>query len=124
MLRGELKFTFKQGMSAVEAVYILGEMIKSREKERGWLREGVLDVTKAYDRVVREVLWNQLKEAGCVCKVLALIQLLDENDEGNHKLGGIKGRARGWVGIENSNRGVMNHCIISNIVRRHWRGWW
>ena len=41
------------------------------------------DVIKAYDKVVREVLWDQVMEAGYEDKMLRLIQRMYNENEGS-----------------------------------------
>ena len=48
----------------MKTVYILGEILEVGIREAKQYRWAVLDIIKAYNRVVREVLWDQMREIG------------------------------------------------------------
>ena len=90
----------------MEAAYILGEIIGAGVREGKEYRLAFLDIRKAYDRVVREVLWEQMKEAGYGSKMLRLIQRMYDENEGSFRLGGgLKGRD--WGGVKGWGRGAL-----------------
>ena len=94
----------------MEAVYILGEIISAGIREGKEYRLAFLDIRKAYDRVMREVLWEQMKEAGYGGKMLRLIQRMYDENEGSFRLGGIKGRRLG------RSKGLRQGCVISPFL--------
>ena len=63
-VHSDLQFAFREGRSAIEAVYFLCEIIEIGIREGCDYKLGFLDIRKAYDRVLRDVLWDQLREAG------------------------------------------------------------
>ena len=79
----------------MEAVYILWEIIGAGVREGKEYRLAFLDMRKAYDRVVREVLWEQMKEAEYGGKMLRLIQRMYDENEGSFRLGGGGGGIKG-----------------------------
>ena len=109
-LHSDLQFAFREGRSAMEAVYILGEIIGTGIREGKEYRLAFLDIRNAYDRVVREVLWEQMKEAGYGGKMLRLIQRMYDENEGSFRLGGVKGRRLG------RSKGLRQGCVISPFL--------
>ena len=102
---------------------IFWEKLLRSGEEKGVIVSFFLDIRKAYDRVLRDVLWDQLREAGYGGKVLRLIQRLYDDNQGNFRLGGIRGRRMG------RNRGLRQGCVLSpfylqHILGRQWRCWW
>ena len=57
--------------------------------------------------MLRDVLWDQLRKAGYGGIVLRLIQRLYDDNEGNFRLRGIRGRRMG------RNRGLRQGCVLS-----------
>ena len=94
----------------MEAVYILGEIIGAGVREGKEYRLAFLDIRKAYDRVVREVLWEQMKAAGYGGKMLRLIQRMYDENEGSFRLVGIKRRGLG------RSKGLRQGCIMSPFL--------
>ena len=60
--------------------------------------------------MLRDVLWDQLREAGYGGKVLRLIQRSYDDNEGNFRLRGIRGRRMG------RNRGLRQGCVLSPFL--------
>ena len=110
-VHSDLQFAFREGRSAMEAVYILGEIIGAGVREGKEYSLAFLDIRKAYDRVVRGVLWEQMKEAGYGGKMLRLIQRMYDENEGSFRLGGgNKGRRLG------RSKGLRQGCIMSPFL--------
>ena len=109
-VHSDFQFTFREGRNDMEAIYILGEIIEVGVKEEREYRLAFLDIRKAHDRVVREVLWDQMREAGSGSKMLRLIQRLYSENEESFRLGGIKGRRLG------RSKGLRQGCILSSFL--------
>lgn len=106
-VHSDLQFAFREGRSATEAAYILGEIVE--EGGEGY-RLGFLDIKKAYDRVDRDILWRRMREEGYGGKILRLIQGLYEGNEGCFRLGGIKGDRKP------KTRGLRQGCVLSPFL--------
>ena len=89
-VHSDYQFPFREGRSAMKAVYILGEILEVGIRETKGYSWALLDIIKAYNRVAREVLWDQMREVGYGGKVLRLIQRLYDENEGSFRLGGIQ----------------------------------
>ena len=117
-VHSDFQFAFREGRSAMEAIYILGEILRVGIREAKECRWAFLDIRKAYNRVVREVLW-EMKEAGYGGKVLRLIQRLYDENEGSFRLGWIQDRRMGWgrVAVFPSLFVIYNREAVERMVR-------
>ena len=105
-VHSDYQFPFREGRSAMKAVYILGEILEVGIRETKGYSWAVLDIIKAYNRVAREVLWDQMREVGYGGKVLRLIQRLYDENEGSFRLGGIQCSRMG------RSNGLREDCIF------------
>ena len=113
-VHSDLQFAFREGRSAMEAVYILREIIEVGVREGRGYRLAVLIIRKTYDRVVSEV-WDQMREAGYGGKMLWLIQRMYEENEGSFRLGEWRGGDWG----EGAEAGVHYVSLfVSNLSGR------
>ena len=101
-VHSDFQFAFREDRSAMKTVYILGEILEVGIREAKKYRWAVLDIIKAYNRVVREI--------GYGGEVLRLIQRLYDENEGSFQLGGIQCRR-----IYRSN-GLREGCILSPFL--------
>ena len=79
-------------------------------RETKWYSWLVLDIIKAYNRVAREVLWDQMREVGYGGKMLRLIQRLYDENGGSFRLGGIQCSRMG------RSNGLRVGCILSPFL--------
>ena len=107
---GDFQFAFREGFSAMEAAYILGEIVEQGKKGEDGCYLAFIDIRKAYDRVNRDILWNRLREEGYGGKVLRIIQDLYRENKGCFRFEGIK------TEMMDRTRGVRQGCVLSPLL--------
>ena len=75
----EAQSGFRKGMSTVDYVFILHSLITHCINENKQLYSAFIDFKKAFDFVVRDILWFKLIQSGVRGKILDIIQSMYQN---------------------------------------------
>ena len=70
----ENQFGFMPGKSTIEAIYLLRKLMGLYRDRKVDLHMVFIDLEKAYDRVLREVLWRCLEETGVLPWYIRIIK--------------------------------------------------
>ena len=70
----EAQAGFRKGMGTIDNIFILHSLISHRVNEKKMLFSAFIDFKKAFDFVVRDVLWYKLIQMGVRGKILNIIQ--------------------------------------------------
>ena len=70
---------FRKGMSTVDNIFVLHSLITHCVNEKNKLYSAFIDFKKAFDVVVRDVLWFKLVKSGVRGKILDMIQSMYKN---------------------------------------------
>jgi hypothetical protein len=109
-LLGELQCGFRNGRRCQDNLLVIDTVIKSFKKSNKSMFIAFLDITKAYDRIPRDVLWKKLRLAGIPDK---LVRVLEET----YRLPRGKVVFQG-VTVENISLplGLKQGCVMSPIL--------
>ena len=75
----EAQSGFRKGMSTVDNIYVLHSLITHFVNEKKKLNSAFVDFKKAFDFVVRDILWYELIQSGVRGKSLDIIQSMYRN---------------------------------------------
>ena len=75
----EAQSGFRKGMSTVDNIYVLHSLITHCINEKKKLYSAFIDFKKAFDFVVRDILWFKLIQSGVRGKILDIIQAMYTN---------------------------------------------
>ena len=82
-------------------------MIERKRRDKDKLYVCFLDIEKAYDRVIREIMWCVLVKIGLSEKIVNIIRSMYEDTKAIYRLGTLE---TDWV---RSERGVRQGCTLS-----------
>ncbi len=112
-LLGYMQHAFRQGWSAMEALFVLTQVVQWKQLQKQPERRvylAFLDVSKAYDTVNRESLWRVLNEMGYGGKTTRVIKSLYTDLQTKVMFGDI---VTDYIPIE---RGLKQGCVLSPIL--------
>ena len=75
----EAQSGFRKGMSTVDNIFVLHSLITRCVNEKKKLYSAFIDFKKAFDFVVKDVLWFKLVKSGVRGKILDIIQSMYKN---------------------------------------------
>ena len=81
----EAQSGFRKGMGTIDNVFIINSLITYCINENKKLFAAFLDFKKAFDYVVRNVVWFKLIQFGVRGKIMSAIQSMDQNIKSNVK---------------------------------------
>lgn len=106
----DLQNGFRRGRRAADNIAILKTLMDRAKLEKRKLILVFLDIEKAYDRVIREILWKIIKKVLKNEKSVRILQKLYKNNSMYFVLGE-------WITEEISvDVGVRQGCILSSIL--------
>ena len=104
---GEEQNGFRADRRAEDNIFIVNEMIERKRRDKDKLYVCFLDIEKAYDRVIREIMWCVLVKIGLSEKIVNIIRSMYEDTKAIYRLGTLE---TDWV---RSERGVRQGCTLS-----------
>jgi ribonuclease HI len=101
---------FRRGRRTLGPIAVAKNVMQEARRTRRGLVLVFVDITKAYDSIFREVLWETLTQAGVSERLLALIKRTYEDD--------IRCKMDGWVSRRHfrSTRGLKQGCLLSPLL--------
>ena len=76
---GEIQFGFRPNMSCADNLFVLDTVIETVKRNKNKYMMALLDISKAYDRVPRELLWEKLEYYGVPDNLLRAIKASYDN---------------------------------------------
>jgi hypothetical protein len=109
---GELQNGFRPGRRGTDNIFILSQLIESRRLEGKNMLACFLDISKAYDSVNRNILWNKMSALGIPLGLTGVLQNMYNSEQGGYiyELGRLK------TGTVPSNIGLKQGCPLSPIL--------
>ena len=101
---------FRPDRSCVDNIYILSELIQTRNAEKLKTFLCFIDLKKAYDVVFREGLWKQLYNCGIKGKILNILMNLYKDTKSTVKINNQ------YSEFFNIARGVRQGCVLSPLL--------
>ena len=96
----EAQSGFRKGMSTVDNVFILHSLITHCINENKQLYSAFIDFKKAFDFVVRDILWFKLIQSGVRGKILDIIQSMYQNIKSRVKFENeLSGEFSSYIGV-------------------------
>ena len=106
----EIQQGFQRGRRAEENLFVLETVMAQRTRYRGVMNVALLDITKAYDRVDRDILWKKLKAWEWPEKIITLFKEMYQGVYGVITFQGYQSR-RLPLDI-----GLKQGCVLSPLL--------
>ena len=107
---GDCQNGFRQGRRCQDNLYILNRYIQENKskKENSFL--AMLDITKAYDRVHREILWEKMEQLGYPARMMRNLKEIYRYPQGRIEFQGVD------TGYLHMPVGLKQGCVLSPLL--------
>ncbi len=109
-LLGEIQNGFRQGRRATDNLLVLETLIRKVKREKKPTFLALLDITKAYDRVDREILWRVLEQMGFPERIMENLKTSYRDPKSIVHFQNIKSE------VLPMNLGLKQGCVLSPLL--------
>ena len=109
-LLAEMQNAFRRNRSTMDNLLILQAILNKAKAEDSEMYLGFIDLTKAYDQVPRQRLWNKMEEQGFGGKFMRIIKEMYREQKRKVKI------KNGWSKWIKTNKGLRQGCVFSPLL--------